>query len=182
MLFKQETLTNVATEIMTKAGAPRENARIVAEHLVIANLKGHDSHGVGMVPNYVKAMLDGLMKPAQSAQLIKDSGAVVSYDGDTGFGRIVGMQAMEEGVIRAKKHGISCVALGNAHHLGGSEFMPNTAQTKGWSQVTMLTWWVTTLWLFLLGVETPDSSLILSVVPSHDLMVNTLCSIWPPLQ
>ena len=51
MLFKQETLTNVATEIMTKAGAPRENARIVAEHLVIANLKGHDSHGVGMVPN-----------------------------------------------------------------------------------------------------------------------------------
>ena len=61
MLFKQETLTNVATEIMTKAGAPRENARIVAEHLVIANLKGHDSHGVGMVPNYVKAMLDGLI-------------------------------------------------------------------------------------------------------------------------
>ena len=117
MLFKQETLTNVATEIMTKAGAPRENARIVAEHLVIANLKGHDSHGVGMVPNYVKAMLDGLMKPAQSAQLVKDSGAVLSYDGDTGFGRIVGMQAMEESVIRAKKHDSSCVALGNDQHL-----------------------------------------------------------------
>ena len=36
----------------------------------------------------------------------------------SGFGRIVGMQAMEQGIERAKSHGICCVALGNAAHLG----------------------------------------------------------------
>ena len=111
-------------------------------------------------------------KPAQSAQLIKDSGAVLSYDGDTGFGRIVGIRAMEEGVIRAKKHGIGCVAL-ETLIIWGIGFMPNTTRTVS-SQVTMLTWWDTILWLFLL-VEETQIRLILFVAV-HVLMVNTLCS------
>ena len=90
----------------------------MAEHLVIANLKGHDSHGVGMIPNYVKSMLSELIHPQNDALLTRDNGAVLTFDGNLGFGRVVGMQAMDQGIERAKSHGISCVALGNAAHLG----------------------------------------------------------------
>lgn len=118
MRIDQNPLTQVATAILQCAGAEEQRARAVAEHLVTANLKGHDSHGVGMIPNYVAAMVAGLINPDNDAKLTRDSGAVLTFDGDLGFGRVVGMQAMEQGIERAKAHGISCVALGNAAHLG----------------------------------------------------------------
>ena len=118
MRVDQIPLTQVATAILHKAGAELERAQAVAEHLVTANLKGHDSHGVGMIPNYVNAMLNTLIHPENDALLTRDSGAVLNFDGNLGFGRVVGIQAMDLGIERAKSHGISCVALGNAAHLG----------------------------------------------------------------
>ena len=118
MRIDQKPLTQIATTILHKAGAELERAQAVAEHLVIANLKGHDSHGVGMIPSYVKSMMSDLIHPQNDALLTRDSGAVLSFDGNLGFGRVVGIQAMDQGIERAKSHGISCVALGNAAHLG----------------------------------------------------------------
>lgn len=118
MRIDQKPLTQIATTILHKAGAELERAQAVAEHLVIANLKGHDSHGVGMIPSYVKSMISDLIHPQNDALLTRDSGAVLSFNGNLGFGRVVGIQAMDQGIERAKSHGISCVALGNAAHLG----------------------------------------------------------------
>ena len=118
MRIDQKPLTQIATTILHKAGAELKRAQAVAEHLVIANLKGHDSHGVGMIPSYVKSMMSDLIHPQNDALLSRDSGAVLSFDGNLGFGRVVGIQAMDQGIERAKSHGISCVALGNAAHLG----------------------------------------------------------------
>ena len=118
MRIDQKPLTQIATTILHKAGAELKRAQAVAEHLVIANLKGHDSHGVGMIPSYVKSMMTDLIHPQNDALLTRDSGAVLSFDGNLGFGRVVGIQAMNQGIERAKSHGISCVALGNAAHLG----------------------------------------------------------------
>ena len=118
MRIDQRPLIQVAAAILQKAGAELDRAQAVAEHLVAANLKGHDSHGVGMIPNYVKSMMSELIHPQNDALLTRDSGAVLTFDGNLGFGRVVGMQAMDQGIERAKSHGISCVALGNAAHLG----------------------------------------------------------------
>ncbi len=118
MLIEHTSLTKIASAILAKAGAPEEQADAVAEHLVEANLKGHDSHGVGMIPSYVKGMLDQQVNPHNHAEIIKDSNALVSIDAGTGLGRIVGFEAMDIGIERAKQYGISCIALGNAAHLG----------------------------------------------------------------
>ena len=53
MLIDAKPLTELLTLILETAGAEPERARICADHLVSANLKGHDSHGVGMAPSYV---------------------------------------------------------------------------------------------------------------------------------
>lgn len=118
MLIDHEKLTTLSAAILQAAGASAENARLVSEHLVEANLKGHDSHGIGMVPSYVHGIMKGLVLPDKRAELISDNGAVLSFDGGTGLGRIVGMDAMEQGIERALALGICCVALGNASHLG----------------------------------------------------------------
>jgi uncharacterized oxidoreductase len=118
MLIEHTSLARTASAILEGAGAPRAHADAVAHHLVEANLKGHDSHGVGMIPSYVKGMVDKQVDPNRHAKIIKDNNAIVSVDGGTGLGRIVGFEAMDIGIERTKNFGIGCVALGNAAHLG----------------------------------------------------------------
>ena len=118
MLVQHDKLIAISTSILEAAGAPADKAQLVSKHLVEANLKGHDSHGIGMVSSYVRHMLSGLVNVNRDAELMNDAGAVLSFDGGAGFGRVVGMQAIDAGIERARAHGVCVVALGNASHLG----------------------------------------------------------------
>ena len=104
--------------IIAAAGSTAEEARTVADNLVLANLSGHDSHGVGMVPRYVDAVLEGGLKPNASAKVTLDGGGLLALDGRRGYGQVVGEQAMALGMARAKELGSCILALANAHHLG----------------------------------------------------------------
>jgi len=118
MLIDEASLTNFASRIFQSLGAPADKADTVASHLVEANLKGHDSHGVGMIPNYVYGALQGYLKVDQDTELVQDSGAVMLFDSHQGFGQVVGRQATEFGIERAKSHGMVCVGTRNNYHLG----------------------------------------------------------------
>jgi uncharacterized oxidoreductase len=118
MLIDATALQTFVSEIFARAGASRADAYEVAEHLVQANLKGHDSHGVGMIPAYVRNIKVGNLKPHAHASVIRDSGAVLLVDGQCGFGQVVGRQATDLAIERAKSTGVVCLGLRNAHHLG----------------------------------------------------------------
>jgi len=60
----------------------------------------------------------GLVAAGRHVTLRADNGAVMSFDGGTGLGRIVGMEAVQQGIERARSTGTCCLALGNASHLG----------------------------------------------------------------
>ena len=104
--------------VVRAAGSSAEEAGIVAANLVLANLSGHDSHGVGMLPRYVDAVLEGGLAPNASAKVVLDTGTMLTLDGRRGYGQVIGEQAMELGIARAKQHGSCIMALGNSHHLG----------------------------------------------------------------
>ena len=99
-------------------GSSEAEVNAVADNLVEANLTGHDSHGVGMLPRYADAFLEGNLQPNASVTLTMDGGALLRLDGQAGFGQVIGQQAMALAAQRAKLHGSCIVALGNAHHLG----------------------------------------------------------------
>ena len=117
--------------ILRKAGRSAEEAQAVAANLVLANLSGHDSHGVGMVPRYVDAVLEGGLKPNTSARVTLDTGALLALDGQRGYGQVVGVQAMELAIARAKQVGSCIMALGQAHHLGRIGHFAEMAVAKG---------------------------------------------------
>jgi hydroxycarboxylate dehydrogenase B len=108
-----------AIEAIVAAGGsePRE-AELVAANLVLANLMGHDSHGVGMIPRYVDALLEAGLQPNQHPALTLDGGAMLALDGQMGYGQAVGVEAMDLAIERARKHGVCVMGLGRAHHLG----------------------------------------------------------------
>lgn len=99
-------------------GSSEAEARLVADHLVLANLFGHDSHGVGMLPHYMQNTASGACKRNHHAKIARDNGAVIVVDGGTGYGQVVAKEAMEIGIERARQHGVCVVGLINAHHIG----------------------------------------------------------------
>ena len=104
--------------VLIAAGSSAEEAEKVAANLVMANLSGHDSHGVGMLPRYVDAVLEGGLSPNASVQTVLDAGSLLSLNGQRGYGQVIGEQAMALGIARAKSHGSCIMALAESHHLG----------------------------------------------------------------
>lgn len=99
-------------------GSRPDEVDAVAGNLIEANLTGHDSHGIGMLPRYADAYLQGGLKPNAAVSTELDGGALLRLNGNRGFGQVIGAQAMDLGIARARQHGTCVVALGNSHHLG----------------------------------------------------------------
>jgi hydroxycarboxylate dehydrogenase B len=129
--FEPATLRTQMAAILTAAGSSTEEARTVAANLVLANLSGHDSHGVGMVPRYVDAVLEGGLVPNASAQVTLDGGSLLTVDGQRGYGQVVGEQAMAMGMARASQLGSCILALAHAHHLGRIGHFAEMAVSQG---------------------------------------------------
>ncbi len=113
-----EALRPLAARILEAAGSSAQEAAKVAWHLVEANLTGHDSHGVIRVPQYVQMVAAGDLIPNRQVETIAETEAVAVLDGQHGYGQIVGGQAVEKAIAKARRHGIAMVALRNAGHLG----------------------------------------------------------------
>jgi uncharacterized oxidoreductase len=110
---------NVAVRLVARGFGSREaEVEAVASNLIEANLTGHDSHGIGMLPRYTEAYLQGGLQPNTHVSTLQDSGALLRLDGGAGFGQVIGAEAMALAIERTREHGSCIVALGNAHHLG----------------------------------------------------------------
>lgn len=118
MRIAWERLVDIIAAMFVHAGGAPEEARAIALQLVTANLKGHDSHGVALVPRYIDSALDGRLKLGVRAQVVSDRGAFLLLDGGMGPGQVIGREAMEMGIAKAREHGIAVVGLRNVHHLG----------------------------------------------------------------
>ena len=116
--IEANALTDECTKVLRAGGSSDDEARLVAENLVLANLSGHDSHGVGMIPRYIDSILEGGLQPNAHAKVNVDLNSLLALDGQRGYGQVVGEEAMALGMQRAKKTGSCVMTLGNAHHLG----------------------------------------------------------------
>ncbi len=126
-----DTLRSHVASILAASGSSKSEAQQVADNLVMANLSGHDSHGVGMVPRYIEAVGEGGLVPNAGVKVELDLGTMLRLDGQHGYGQIVGMQAIEHGIERAKAHGSCIVSLANSHHLGRIGHFAEAAIAQG---------------------------------------------------
>ena len=116
-IFRSEPLARAIAAIAAAGGSDAREARLVGENLVTANLTGHDSHGVGMMPRYVESLLEGGLVPNRHPVTKFDGGALVALDGQAGYGQVIGLEATEIAIARARQYGVSVMALANSHHL-----------------------------------------------------------------
>jgi uncharacterized oxidoreductase len=113
-----DRLVALATRIFAAAGSAASEAALIAEHLVAANLAGHDSHGVIRIKKYVDWAKAGQVLPNRHVEVVADRGAALLLDGGFGYGQVIGREAMTLAAERAGRSGFAVAAIRNSGHLG----------------------------------------------------------------
>jgi uncharacterized oxidoreductase len=126
-----ERLRAAVSHLVRGFGSDEREVELVADNLLQANLTGHDSHGVGMLPRYANSFLEGGLRPNAHVEIKLDSGTLLALDGHAGFGQVIGREAMQLGIERARRHGSCIVALANSHHLCRIGAWAEMAVTEG---------------------------------------------------
>lgn len=111
-------LERVTAEILAAAGCPDGEARTVAAHLVLANLVGHDSHGVIRLRDYVPWIGRGMLVPGAELRIVHETPVALTVDGGLGFGQSIGERAIRLAAAKAEAHGLAALAIRNTGHLG----------------------------------------------------------------
>ena len=111
-------LITLVTAMVERVGSTPAEAARVAEDLIEANLRGHDSHGVQLVPRYIENAEAGLITPNATAERIRGEGSIGVWDGHMGFGQVIGRQVTAWACETAREHGLAMLGLRRTHHLG----------------------------------------------------------------
>src|SRR6478736_4041033 len=107
MKLPSDRLQELTAAIFRPAGCQPPEAERIADHLVEANLVGHDSHGVIRVASYVQWLKSGKVLANQSIHIAFENEVLAVVDGQFGFGQTIGEQAVELGIAKSARHGVA---------------------------------------------------------------------------
>jgi len=112
------TLTNFCIRVFQSLDVPAEDARITTEVLVLADLRGIDSHGVARLRRYVEGLRSGVMVARPEVKVVTETPATASIDAGAGLGQPVAHWAMQKAIQKAKEVGAGFVVVHNSNHYG----------------------------------------------------------------
>jgi LDH2 family malate/lactate/ureidoglycolate dehydrogenase len=116
-------LLTFAEAVLSKLDVPAPDAQLTARILLEADLRGVESHGMAhLVDFYVGRLQRGLINPRPGMRLVSESPAAATLDGDRGLGFIVGHQAMNLAIEKARSTGVGVVAVANSTHYGAGAY------------------------------------------------------------
>jgi len=107
-------------EIFQAAGLDEEDARLTADNLVTADLRGVYSHGIIRVAIYVKRLQVKVNNPAGKPEIVRSMGATAVMEGHNAMGQVVGVHAMKLAIEKAREYGTGFVAVRGSNHYGAA--------------------------------------------------------------
>ena len=106
-----QELLELVTAVFRRCGMAQEDAHLLADSLVFADLSGIHSHGVLRVPEYAKKMTVDGVDPKGRPEIARAMGACLVVDGHNSMGQIGCHFAMREAIERAREHGVGVAAI-----------------------------------------------------------------------
>ncbi|GAA1002397.1 lactate dehydrogenase [Acrocarpospora pleiomorpha] len=119
------------TAVLTSLGVPEQDAGLVADSLVTADMWGHPSHGMLRLEWYAARLRSGAMRAVTDVATVIDGGAVAVLDGQDGVGQVVTAHAARDAVRRAGEHGVGVVAVRNSNHFGTAAYFTRMIAAQG---------------------------------------------------
>jgi uncharacterized oxidoreductase len=126
-----ERLQKIGAALLVGAGASREEADTVARGCVAANLAGHDSHGIILIPSYVDRIKVGHIVPGAPFKIVQESPTTTVIDGHWGFGFVVNEKAMRLTIEKAKTANVAAATVFRQSHVGRLGAYPLMAAQAG---------------------------------------------------
>lgn len=117
-VFTAEQLRNVGASVFEALGAPPEDAGLVSDLLVEANLTGFDSHGVIRLPIYARGVKMGAVKPGAEIGIVEETPSTAVVDGGWNFGQVVARHAMGVCIDKARSGIVGLVTAHHCQHVG----------------------------------------------------------------
>jgi LDH2 family malate/lactate/ureidoglycolate dehydrogenase len=118
ILQPADELRATATAIFRAAGADPEPTSILVNHLIDANLAGHDSHGVQHIPGYVEMIEKGIIQPNARPTVIRETPVSALVDGQWTFGQVSVRFAIDQAIAKARASGVAVVGVVRCTHIG----------------------------------------------------------------
>jgi len=111
-------LHQIGKALLVAAGSPPDEAEIVMNHSVDANLAGHDSHGIIQIPTYVDRIQVGHIVPGAPWNIVQESATTTVIDGHWGFGYTVTERAMQLTIDKATRSNVAATTVSRQGHIG----------------------------------------------------------------
>ena len=136
-IIHHDELRKCVCQIFERSGTPTDEAKIVSDHLVEANLAGHDSHGVIRATGYARGMQKGVT-PKEKHEVVKESPTIGIIDAHGGLGIVAALAAMEMAIEKARSHTFGFVGTYNMGHVGRLGDYPPRAAMEGMIGIALL--------------------------------------------
>lgn len=127
MNITAEQERSIITGILKCMKVSDEDASIVADVTVDADLKGFSSHGIGRFPQYIKGLKAGTIDPKAELSIENETESMALINGNHKFGHVVTYTAMEIAINKAKKNGIGMVGVHDSNHFGVAGYYSDMA-------------------------------------------------------
>lgn len=112
-------------------GVPPEDARIVADVLITADLRGIESHGVGRLKYYYDRIRAGVQSPRTEMEVVRETETTAVVDGHHGMGHVIAYRSMQMAMEKARRYGLGAVAVRNSTHFGIAGYYALMAANAG---------------------------------------------------
>jgi len=118
ILYSYQRLLHFVTQIFCTIGCSTEDAEIAAKNLLIADLRGVDSHGIARLEGYVRLWESGRINVKPQIAIIHETPSTGTVDADAALGLVSGEFAMNLAIEKAKQVGSGWIAVKNSNHFG----------------------------------------------------------------
>jgi hydroxycarboxylate dehydrogenase B len=126
-----DSLKSFVEAVFVHSGAPPDEARIVSDHLVTANLMGYDSHGIIRVCQYLEDVRKGIIVPGAAMRIDSETDNSAILDCGWNFGQVGAMRAVQCAIAKAQSHHMATVVTKRCNHLGRLGTFTQAVAEKG---------------------------------------------------
>jgi LDH2 family malate/lactate/ureidoglycolate dehydrogenase len=113
--FSADQLRQLGIKMFTAAGASPEQAETITEILVDTSLHGIDSHGVRAIPQHVRSLTSGKIRPHAEITVLKETLTTALWTSAHQFGHVVAKQAMAAAITKAESYRMGWVSTVSPH-------------------------------------------------------------------
>ncbi len=113
-----DVLKNFIRDVFIRLKVPKKDAEIIADVLIISDLRGIDSHGIQRCKMYYDRIKAGIYNPKTKIEIVKNDATTAVINGNCGMGHVIAHKAMKMAIEKAKKYGLGAVAVRNSTHFG----------------------------------------------------------------